>query len=89
MYDLERAAPPDVAEGDAVRYGSSASVPSRLDEPPTGVASVVLVATDWPDDLARAVRALAAHSPAGTQLVVVANGPSEAQAAALRGPDAA
>ena len=27
MYDLERPAPPDVAEGDVVRYGSSASRP--------------------------------------------------------------
>ena len=55
---------------------------------PTGVASVVLVATDWPDDLARAMRALAAHAPAGTQVVVVANDPSDAQAAALAGLDA-
>jgi hypothetical protein len=83
MYDLERLAPADVLEGDIVRYGSSSSVPSRLDEPPTGQASVVLVATDWPDDLARTMRALAAHAPAGTQIVVVANDPSETQGAAL------
>ena len=88
MYDLERLAPPDVVEGDVVRHGSSRSVPSRLDEPPAGVASVVLVATDWADDVARAVQALRAHSPAGTQVIVVANGPSEAQAAALANPDA-
>ena len=42
-----------------------------------------MVATDWPDDLARAIRALVAYAPDGTQLVVVADGPSEAQAAAL------
>jgi hypothetical protein len=83
LYDLERLAPLDVVEGDIVRYGSSLSVPSRLDEPPAGVASVVLIATDWPDDVARAVQALATHSQAGTQVVVVANGPSEAQAVAL------
>ena len=34
------------------------------------------------------MRALAAHAPAGTQVVVVANDPSEAQAAALAGLDA-
>jgi len=89
LYDLERAAPPDVDEGERVRYGSSASVPSRLDEAPVGVASVILVATDWPEDLARSMRALIEHSPDGTQLVVVANGPSDEQAAALEGLDAA
>lgn len=87
MYDLERLAPPDLVEGDRVRYGSSSSVPSRLGEPPTGEASVILVATDWPDDLARALRALAARTPAGTQIVVVANDPSEAQGAALAALD--
>lgn len=85
MYDLERAAPADVVEGDAVRYGSSTSVPSRLEEPASGVATVVMVATDWPEDVQRAVGAFRAHSPAGTQLVVVANGPSEDQAAVLAG----
>jgi hypothetical protein len=89
MYDLERLAPPDVTEGGVVRYGSSASVPTRLGEPPAGVASVVLVATDWPDDLDRALRALAAHTPGSTQVIVVANGPSEAQASALAGLDPA
>ena len=45
LYSLERAAPPTVEAGGVVRYGSSASVPSRLDEAPVGVASVVLVPT--------------------------------------------
>lgn len=85
MYDLVRAAAPDVADGEVVRYGSAASVPSRLEEVPAGLATVVLVATDWPDDLARTHGALVAHAPEGTQLVVVANAPSEAQAAALEG----
>ena len=44
---------------------------------------MILVATDWPEDLARAIRGLVEHSPDGTQLVVVANDPSEPQAAAL------
>ena len=83
MYDLERAAPADVIDDGIVRYGSSASVPSRLQDEPAGIASVVIVATDWPDDVSRTVRALAAHSPAGTQLVVVANAPSPDQEASL------
>ena len=89
LYDLERLAPPDIEDRGVVRYGTSASVPSRLDDAPVGVATVVLVATDWPDDLARALRALTAHSPDGTQLVIVANGVSDEQAAALEALDAA
>jgi hypothetical protein len=89
LYDLERAAPPDVEHAGVVRYGSSASVPSRLEEAPIGVASVVLVATDWPEDVARAIRALVEHSPDGTQIVVVADDPSPGQAAALEELDGA
>jgi hypothetical protein len=89
LYTLERAAPPDVEEGTRVRYGSSASVPSRLDEAPTGVATVVLVATDHPDDVARAVRGLVEHAPDGTRLVVVANAPDDTQASALADLDVA
>jgi GT2 family glycosyltransferase len=86
-YLLEPAHPPDVVEGARVRYGSSASVPSRLHEAPSGLATVVLVATDWPDDLARALDSLRAHAPAGTTVVVVADGPSRGQAAALDGAE--
>jgi cysteinyl-tRNA synthetase len=88
LYSLERAGPPDVAEGGVVRYGASMSVPSRLEDAPVGVATVVMVATDWPDDLARALRALVDHSPDGTQLVVVANAASAAQAERLAALDA-
>ena len=82
-FALTPAAPLDTAEGERVRYGASANVPSRLDETPVGVATVVLVATDWPDDLARALSGLADHAPEGTSIVVVADAPSEEQAAAL------
>ena len=34
------------------------SVPSRLADSPIGIATVVIVATDWPDDVARTLRAL-------------------------------
>jgi len=88
LYDLVRAAPPDVSIGGIVRYGSSATVPSRLVDEPVGTASVVMVATDWPDDLARAVRAIVGHAPDGTQIVIVANDPSPAQADALLALDA-
>ena len=82
-FALTPAAPPDVAEGERIRYGSSASVPARWDEPATGLATVVLIATDWPDDLARTLAALRGTSPDGTSVVIVADGPSAEQAAAL------
>jgi hypothetical protein len=87
-FALTPAAPPDVAEGERTRYGSSASVPSRLEEPATGLATVVLIATDWPDDLARALAGLRAAAPAGTSVVIVADGPSTQQAAALENAEA-
>ncbi len=88
LYTLQPAVAPDVADGATVRYGSSRSVPSRLDEAPTAVASVVVLATDWPDDLARTLRALVERSPDGTQVIVVANEPSAAQASHLDELDA-
>ncbi len=82
-FALTPAAPPDVEEGERVRYGSSASVPSRLPEPAVGLATVVVIATDWHDDLDRALAGLRGTAPAGTSVVVVADAPSEAQTAAL------
>jgi len=82
-FALSPAAPPTVEEAGTVRYGSSAAVPSRLEEPATGLATVVLVATDWPADLDRALAALAATSPQGVSVVVVADGPSDEQEATL------
>jgi cysteinyl-tRNA synthetase len=82
-FALEPAAPPTVEEAGIVRYGSSAAVPSRLEEPSVGLATVVVVATDWPDDVARAVRGVRAHAPAEVSVVVVADGPSTEQDAAL------
>jgi cysteinyl-tRNA synthetase len=82
-FALTPIAPADVEEGERVRYGSSGSVPSRLDAPASGLATVVLVATDWPDDLARALDGLRAGSPLGTSVVIVADGPSAEQAETL------
>jgi cysteinyl-tRNA synthetase len=82
-FALSPAAPPDVDEGARVRYGASRNVPSRFDEPAVGIATVILIATDWPADLERAIAALRATSPTGTSMVVVADGPSDDQAAAM------
>lgn len=87
-YQLRPARPPDLEVGGVVRYGASTSVPSRLADAPVGIASVVVVATDWPDDVARAVGALADHAPDGTHVVVVGDGPSPEQDAALDALDA-
>ena len=94
-FALTPAAPADLADGERVRYGCSGSVPSRFEEPATGLATIVLIATDWPDDLARAMAALARNVARGTSVVIVADGPSAEQATALealrdarRAPDA-
>ena len=87
-FKLERAGPPDVEDEGRVRYGRSASVPSRLNEPPTKVATVVVRATDAADDLVRALEGLRRHAPADIQVVVVADAPAAATAAALEAPDA-
>ncbi|MFP5342327.1 MAG: glycosyltransferase family 2 protein [Candidatus Limnocylindria bacterium] len=87
-FALSPAAAPDVADQGRTRHGSTASVPSRLDEPATGLATVVLVATDWPDDLRRAVDGLRRHAPAGTSIAVVADAPSEEQARELEALEA-
>jgi len=82
-FALSPMAPPDELDGERVRYGSSASVPARFDELPIGVATVVLIASDRPDDLARALAGLRANAPIGTSIVIVADGPSAEMAAAL------
>ena len=86
LYTLERAVAPDVEEEGIVRYGAVASVPSRLDEPASGTATIVLVADDA-DESGAVARAAAAHlavSP-GTAVVVVANGVVPAAAPTLAG----
>jgi cysteinyl-tRNA synthetase len=82
-FALEPAHPPTVEDAGLIRYGTSAAVPSRLAEPAVGIATVVIVATDWPDDLRRALERLQAHAPAGTSILVVADAPSPEQESAL------
>ncbi len=87
-FALAPASPPTIEADGVVRYGATAEVPSRTEEPPTGLATVLLVATDWPADLDRALSGLRAHGPDGLQIVVIADGASAEQDAALDGVDA-
>ncbi len=82
-FGLSPAAPPDLVDGTRTRYGASRNVPSRLEETPVGLATVVLLATDWPGDLGRALIPLRTMQPAGVSVVIVANDPSPEQAMAL------
>ena len=82
-YTLAPSVAPDVVVEGRVLYGSSASVPSRLDAEPVGLATVVLVARDEPLDVERALAGIREHGPDGIQIVVVGNAPSPAQIAAL------
>lgn len=83
-FELRPAAPPDIEEADGRhRYGSSTTVPSRLDEPATAEATVVLIATDHPEDLRRTIDSLRRFAPDGTQVVITADAPSADQEAAL------
>jgi len=70
-FRLELAHAPDLDDAGQVRFGRSAAVPSRLDEAPRGLATVVLVATGDTVGVARAVTGLRATAPAGTSIVVV------------------
>ncbi len=82
-FRLTPAVAPDRVDEGRVRFGASTSVPSRFAEPTSDGASVLIRATDRPDDLARLLTGLRAHAPAGTQTIIVADAPSRAQAEAL------
>lgn len=82
-YRLEPAAPPTIEAVGVVRHGSAETVPSLLDEPASARFTVLLVADNRPDDLARILDGLRAHAPEGTQVVIVANDPSPDQAGRL------
>jgi Glycosyl transferase family 2 len=82
-FHLAPAVPPTFQADGRTRYGHADAVPPLLDEPADAPFSVHLLADDRPDDLDRALAALRAHAPAGTQVVIVANDPSAAQAERL------
>src|SRR6478672_1878267 len=69
QFRLERAGPPDVHEGGRIRYGRSGSVPSRLAEPATAIATIVMRVGGAGPGLGRALDGLRRHAPAGTQVV--------------------
>jgi cysteinyl-tRNA synthetase len=73
-YRLRPSHPPDELDAEVVRYGRSQSVPSLLDEPPTGPLSVVIVASTVASDTDRAVGSVRTTAPPGTRIVVVADG---------------
>jgi hypothetical protein len=70
-FALSPTTPPDVEESGRIRYGASTSVPSRLDEARIGVATVVVVADGFAEDMERTITALERTSPSGTSVVVV------------------
>jgi hypothetical protein len=86
-FSLEPARAPDLVEAGRTRYGSSASVPSILDEPAAAYVTVVVVAGERQVDLARALDGLRRHAPPGTQLVLVADRPGPEQEAELLAAD--
>lgn len=88
---VARSAPASIELDGEVRYGSASAVPSLLDAPATTAWTVVVVASEEPGRLSGLLAALRTHAPDGTGVVVVANDPSAAQAAALEpdGPDRA
>jgi Glycosyl transferase family 2 len=85
-FSLEPAHAPDIVEEGRIRYGASDAVPARLEEPPVGTISVILVATDRSADLARTLAGLRQHALAGCQVVIVADRPDPDQEAALLDP---
>ena len=84
-YRLEPATPPDVDVAGEMRYGRSDAVPSRLHEPATGVASVVLVASSEPAETLHCLDALTSTAPDGTDVVIVADGLPDRALEGLRG----
>jgi hypothetical protein len=84
---VSQAAPASVEADGEIRYGTAAGVLSLLREPATTAWTVAIVASETPDRVSRLLTALRTHAPAGTQVVIVANDPSDAQVAALL-PDA-
>ncbi len=82
-------APVDVEVGGEIRYGSSEAVPSRLEETPSGIATVVLVASPDGVETLRSLDAICASAPDGIEVVVVADGLPDRALEGLRGADLA
>lgn len=74
-YRLEPAHPPTLEAEGVVRVGRSQDVPSRLDEPASCRATVIVVSREDPDSVASTAAAVLATEPGDVQLVVVVDGP--------------
>lgn len=72
-FRLEVASAPDVEVGGEIRYGRSDAVPSRLDEPATGMATVVVVASPDAGENRRCLAGLIRGAPDGVNIVVVSD----------------
>jgi cysteinyl-tRNA synthetase len=77
-YRLEPAHPSDEEVGGEIRYGRSDAVPSRLEEPATCVATVIVVVEADDPAATGAISAAARHLPEDADLVVVADGVGDA-----------
>lgn len=73
-FRLVPASPPTVEVGGEIRYGRSDAVPSRLDEPATGIATVVFVASPDATETRRSLDGLIDGAPPGIDVVVIADG---------------
>jgi hypothetical protein len=71
-FELEPARLPDVVEDGQTSYGTVDSVPSLQEQPDGSAATVVVVAGVRTEQVPATLQALADHSPADTQVVVVA-----------------
>jgi glycosyl transferase family 2 len=83
-FRLEPASPPDIEVGGEIRYGRSDAVPSRLDEPEAGLASVILVVDLGDPATLDAVTAASHHVPDGVDLIVVGDAIGDATALGIR-----
>jgi glycosyltransferase involved in cell wall biosynthesis len=88
-YRLEPASPPDVEVGGEIRYGRSDAVPSLLDQPPTGFASVVVVASGDAGETRDAIDALESIAPSGIEVILVADGLPDRALEGIRAADLA
>ncbi len=88
-WTLVPAVPPDVVVDGVTRYGSAGSVPSVLEEAPSAVATVVVVAAAEVEPFARLLGSLAAHLPEGAEVVVVGDDPDPSWDAPLAAAGAA
>jgi len=82
-FRLEPASAPDIEVGGEIRYGRSAAVPDRFSEPPTGLATVIALASPERSETQRTLGALRTSVPDGVGIVVVADGLSNAAVSGL------